>query len=64
MLLSTTEPSKQGRFHTEGRLPMWYRPSLSSKDDRPSQPAKRMFIGSGEDCMVDELKDLILENVC
>lgn len=48
-------------LNTKGHTPTWYRDSLSTpKDDRPSRaPAKRVFIGSGEDCMMDELNNLI-----
>ena len=56
-------------FNTKGHTPTWYRDRLTPLSVPASAgpirvghsrtPAKRVFIGSGEDCMMDELNNLI-----
>jgi len=69
MQQNITNIQQHSRWNTEGRKPSWYRDqlvSLSAPDTKVghSALAKRMFIGSGEDCIVDELNVLTQEEVC
>ena len=65
MQQNTTEA--RPRFNTEGRVPTWYRDTLTpEKKVGHVFGDRRIHIGSGEDCFVtmDELNILTEDEVC